>query len=387
MKVGIIVGGTGAQGAAVIRHLSSLNLYSLRVLTRNLNSVQAQALTALPNVTLVQSSPVGHDEASFLTAAEGADFAFINTDGFSIGEVAEIYWGIRFYELSVRVGIKHFIYSTLDNLGPSTGYKQEFHIGHYYGKSRVVGKFPLCNFPTHVQSRAPSSLLPTNNICSEFLESQKSNATTWSAISSGPYVEMIYEALAPVLSADGKTYIFPYPLGQGAMPFINLDDFAKYTAHIIANPTAFASTTLEVATCHASGEDIAAALTTVTGYPAKYINTPVNDWLEKTFEKEPLGPNQRVGLGASSGHIDTGLSEAFFPLTFGQNFTAWWNVFNHSAGNKGIIKRDYGMLDKILPDRVRSVEEWMRKVEYTAGEKKKVLKRLNQVAENAKKEG
>ncbi|KAJ9653821.1 hypothetical protein H2198_007049 [Neophaeococcomyces mojaviensis] len=359
MKVGIIVGGTGAQGAAVIRHLSSLNLYSLRVLTRNLNSVQAQALTALPNVTLVQSSPVGHDEASFLTAAEGADFAFINTDGFSIGEVAEIYWGIRFYELSVRVGIKHFIYSTLDNLGPSTGYKQEFHIGHYYGKSRVV----------------------------EFLESQKSNATTWSAISSGPYVEMIYEALAPVLSADGKTYIFPYPLGQGAMPFINLDDFAKYTAHIIANPTAFASTTLEVATCHASGEDIAAALTTVTGYPAKYINTPVNDWLEKTFEKEPLGPNQRVGLGASSGHIDTGLSEAFFPLTFGQNFTAWWNVFNHSAGNKGIIKRDYGMLDKILPDRVRSVEEWMRKVEYTAGEKKKVLKRLNQVAENAKKEG
>jgi hypothetical protein len=38
-----------------------------------------------------------------------------------------------------------------------------------------------------------------------------------------------------------------------------------------------------------------------------------------------------------------------------------------------LLKKDYALLDKILPDRVKSLEEWMRKAEYT-GESKSVLK-------------
>lgn len=140
MKTGVIIGGTGAQGASVVRHLASLNLYRLQVLTRNTTSAQAEALSKLPNVTLVQSSSAGHDEESFIRAATNADFAFVNTDGFSIGEVAEVYWGIRFWELSRSIGVKHFIWSSLDKLDEVTGYKQEFRIGHYSGKSRVTGK-------------------------------------------------------------------------------------------------------------------------------------------------------------------------------------------------------------------------------------------------------
>lgn len=141
MKTGVIVGGTGAQGASVVRHLASLNLYELKVLTRNTTSAQAAALSKLPNVSLVQTSPAGYDEESFVQAAANADFAFINTDGFSIGEVAEVYWGIRFFELSRLARVKHFIYSSLDKLEEVTGNKQEFRVGHYSGKARVVGEF------------------------------------------------------------------------------------------------------------------------------------------------------------------------------------------------------------------------------------------------------
>lgn len=140
MQTGVIVGGTGAQGAAVVRYLSSLNFYNLNVLSRDPTGSQALALTKLPNVTILPSSPAGYDEQSFLKAARKADFAFINTDGFSIGEVAEVYWGIRFWELSQQAGVKHFIYSSLDKLDELIEHRPEFRIGHYAGKARVAGK-------------------------------------------------------------------------------------------------------------------------------------------------------------------------------------------------------------------------------------------------------
>ena len=46
-------------------------------------------------------------------------------------------------------------------------------------------------------------------------------------------------------------------------------------------------------------------------------------------------------------------------LTFERNFANWWNLYRASGGNKGLMKRDYELLDRILPGRVRSVEECM----------------------------
>lgn len=140
MQTGVFIGGTGAQGAAVIRHLSTLNKFNLRVLTRDLASTQAKSLKSLPHVELIQSSPSGYDEQSFHRAAHGADFAFVNTDGFSTGEVAEVYWGIRFYELARQAGVKHFIYSSLDNVQELTDFNDNYIPGHYASKARVVGK-------------------------------------------------------------------------------------------------------------------------------------------------------------------------------------------------------------------------------------------------------
>ena len=59
--------------------------------------------------------------------------------------------------------------------------------------------------------------------------------------------------------------------------------------------------------------------------------------------------------------------------TYGQNFTAFWNLYKASGGNKGLIRRDYELLERILPDRVSSVEEWMRKTGYS-GQRVELLK-------------
>ena len=51
-------------------------------------------------------------------------------------------------------------------------------------------------------------------------------------------------------------------------------------------------------------------------------------------------------------------------MTYGQTFSAFWRIFQASAGNKGILRRDYEILNQILPTRVKSVEGWMRKTAY-----------------------
>jgi hypothetical protein len=53
-------------------------------------------------------------------------------------------------------------------------------------------------------------------------------------------------------------------------------------------------------------------------------------------------------------------------MTYGENFKNWWSLYKASpSDNSGLIQRDFEFLDRIVPDRVKSVEEWMKKVQYT----------------------
>ena len=140
MKTVVIIGGTGAQGSAIVQHLSTTNEYKVLVLTRSITSTHAQDIAKLPNVEVIGSNATfGYDVDAFYAAAQRSDYAFINTDGFALGEQAETYWGIRLFELSLKAGVKHFIYSGLDYIGKKSGYDPNLYVGHYEGKARVQG--------------------------------------------------------------------------------------------------------------------------------------------------------------------------------------------------------------------------------------------------------
>ena len=141
MKTILIIGATGAQGGAVLRYLSTTEEYNILALTRSTTSSEAQELASLPNVKLLVNDAVsGYDKEAFSSAASTCDYVFVNTDGFALGEQAETFWGIRLFELAVRAGVKHFIYSGLDNSSKESGYDPNFYVGHYAGKARVQGK-------------------------------------------------------------------------------------------------------------------------------------------------------------------------------------------------------------------------------------------------------
>jgi hypothetical protein len=163
--------------------------------------------------------------------------------------------------------------------------------------------------------------------------------------------------MAPTINATG-TYLFKLPLGNGAIPFIDLSDLAGYIRWALSNPEQSNGLDLGVATVHASGPDIANSFADITAKPARYVDIPIEEWQTATWTKLPKGPETKVGF--LSVNDDGALLQ-----TYGENFTNWWNLYKASAGNNGLIQRDYELLDKILPTRIKSVAEWMRRAKYT----------------------
>lgn len=108
---------------------------------------------------------------------------------------------------------------------------------------------------------------------------------------------------------------------------------------------------LEVAIDHIHYADLAAAFQKVTGHPARYIDTD----LETYWTTGNVAAAANTGGGYNSDPKDP----AF--MTFRQNFTGFFNMWKYSGGNKGVIRRDYRLLDEIHPHRIRSAEEFFRR--------------------------
>jgi hypothetical protein len=104
---------------------------------------------------------------------------------------------------------------------------------------------------------------------------------------------------------------------------------------------------LQVAIEHVKYAELAAAFERVTGRPAQYIDTSLDDYFNgglKAVADKPAGYN------ADPSDKST--------MSFRDNFTGFWNMWKHN-----IIERDYALLDEIHPNRIRSVEQWLRRAD------------------------
>lgn len=306
--------------------------YSVRVLTRSETSDAAQKLASLPNVELHPGS--AYDEDVLRAAFKDVNLAYVNTNSFAIGPRNEVWWGIRIFEIAVQSGVKHYIWSSLDNYFHDQLYDESLRVAHYYAKGIV---------------KQWMSVIPQTPM-------------RWSILTTGPYIEALGELMRPV-QEDGVA-VFRVPLGDGAVPFIHLDDLGFYVDWIFSHPDISAGMDLKVAVDHISFHEVAATFTEVTGKPARYENIT----FEEYFTTGPLAKPASSKLGVEgAGEDDPSL------LTFQENFTAWWKLYQLSSRNQGLIQRNYELLDKIHPKRVRSLKQWMEKTGY-AGEYKPVLK-------------
>ncbi|KAL1794105.1 hypothetical protein ACET3X_007526 [Alternaria dauci] len=326
-----IVGGTGAQGIPVVRGLSSR--YHCKILTRNATSARAKELATFPNVSFIEGTFA--DESVLRAGYSGCDGAFINIDGFNSGEKTEMYWAMRAYELALECGIKFFVYGNLDFVYKKSGYDPKFRTGHYDGKGRI-GEWILQQTRDN-KGKMGAALFTT-----------------------GPYIEMSIAKATPMTpSVEDGIVTWRVPLGDGAVVHVALDDCADYVRWLFDNPDRANGMDLEVAVDHIGYKELAAAFEKVTGHPARYIDTTPEEYWKS-------GPLSGIGQLASGYNVDLTDKAS---MTVQQNFSGFWNMWKHSGGNKGVIRRDYALLDEILPTRIKSAEEWFRREDQKGREK------------------
>jgi uncharacterized protein YbjT (DUF2867 family) len=310
--------------------LSETGKFHIKVLTRNATSSSAAEVAALPNVTVIEGQTF--HEPTLFAAFKGVTHAFVNTNGFAIGEAAEIYWGIRIYEIAIFSGVKHYVWGSLEYSSKLGSFNPDFRCGHLDGKGKVAG----------------------------FLKNQPTENMAWTLLQSVPYMDTLSERLGPKVEGDedgeGSTYVFALPLGKAAIPLIDLNDLGKYARWVFENPELSKGMRLKVSTTHVTGADLASTFTKVTGKKAVYKDVTLDQYFAGGVF---LDPEKKVGHSAVP-------NDTF--MTYRENFSGFWTLWK-----SGLSKTNYELLDEILPERIKTLEQWMKKTGYS-GERRSVLK-------------
>ncbi|KAH7194117.1 hypothetical protein DER44DRAFT_848148 [Fusarium oxysporum] len=164
---------------------------------------------------------------------------------------------------------------------------------------------------------------------------------TMATFTMGTYIEMAISGgnqMAPqvVIQKGEEVVIWRVPLTQpGAVVHVSLEGCA-YSWHWLFDHPQRDGIDLEVASECLRYADLAATLQN-----QYWINGPMSK-----------RASPAAGIEADVGESDT--------LTVKEDFTGFWNMWRDSGGNAGVIKRDYELLDKIHPNRIRSVERFFR---------------------------
>lgn len=300
----------------------------MRVLTRNSSSKEAQELAKINGVTIHEGN--AYDEKTLRQALNGVNGIFINTNGLAIGEKAEVYWGIRLFELSREFGLEHFLYAGLEYASKLGNFQPKYRCSFLDAKGKVV----------------------------DYISAQPTTPMAWSVLTSCTYMEALSEFLRPFPDPiDPTALVFTAPLGTAKCPLIYLEDYGAYARWIFDTPARSNGLNLHVATEDISWNDVANSFTELTGKKSTYRNVTLDEYFK-------LGtvPNPDAKMGHSADPNDPTL------LTYRESFTGFWNLWKNE-----LSKRDYDLLDEILPTRVKSVREWMVKTGYT-GEAISILK-------------
>jgi hypothetical protein len=288
-------------------------------------------------VTLLQGAQ--DNQRDLHSLFRGVHGAWVNTDGFTLGEKDELFYGFRAYEIARSERVQHYVWANIEYALGVANFDEKYHCGHMDSKGRV-GKFILALG----QGGMKSTLFST-----------------------GPYMDMLMDGMfVPVEQPDGSfMWINPAP-SDVKLPLIALCDVGAYNLWIFDNPSESAGMDLQVMTDNVSFREIAEVFTEVTGKRAVHKSIPFEEYAS-IAEPYP-GAYVNWALGPDAVRDDS-------VMTWRENFGAWWRYWGG-----GITKaRDTTVLDRIHPRRIKSLKDWMKYVDYD-GKRKSVLKMVEDLS-------
>ncbi|KAI5116169.1 hypothetical protein M0805_004985, partial [Coniferiporia weirii] len=272
-----------------------------------------------------------------LKALEGVYGAWINTDGFTVGETRELFAGMRIFELAKQVGtVRHYIWSNLDYTTKKSGYNPRHKVGHFDGKGRVA----------------------------EWMKLQESDSSedgmTWTSVTTGPYMDVlkIVNDVRPLTRRADGTAVFASPAGDGHVAMISLRDVGFFARYSFDHRTEVSGKDMEVTSQMVKwdGPDgLVETFKRVTGQRAVYVHQTVDEWMDNfaDADERPVAADISVEAGGTS---------------WRKNFTAFWHQWRDD-----IITRDMDWIRSIHPN-VHTLESWMRENNYVGDFDKSTLK-------------
>jgi len=333
-KLIAVIGATGAQGLPVIEALlapsrdGSPSPYRVRALTRNPNHRRAQQLAEM-GVELVQGSFL--DFKAIERLFDGVYGAFVNTDGFSVGEQAEVHAGLVIYELAKAKGIRHYVWSSLDYSLKAGNWNRIYKCDHYNAKGRVA----------EFLSSQPNEI-------------QRKDGLMWTVFTNGPYMDMLRALFAPMnIREEDGTRVFVSPIGKtGTVPLIALSDLGWWARHIFDSPKTTTGKNLKVASNPITWPELIETFKRVTGLPAVYKPVTMDEYFA-LYD----GADQPVATQLAYG-----------TTSFEDNFRGFFSQWRDN-----IIKRDMDWVKSVHPG-TKSVEQWMREENYKGVASRHLLK-------------
>ncbi|KAH8897144.1 NAD(P)-binding protein [Thozetella sp. PMI_491] len=315
----LVIGGTGAQGFAVVKALLEAEQpFIVRVLSRNPDSETVRkTFRHYPQVEFVKGSFM--DFASVEKALDNCYGVYVNTDGFTVNERDELWAGVRIFEIANSIPtLRHFVYSSIDYYLQLTNFNHKYASHHTNGKGRVHTYLRGMDSPAHPSSKVAWSVLMTGAYNENLI--------------GGPYV--------PHITEDG-TRVFKMPLGDGHLPLMTVKDCGIFARIIFEDREAWSGKTLYAASHFVTGQELAETLSRVAGVKARYEDVTIKEWVDAfPYSSAPVATTDPDGI------------------TFGENFTMWWPAFQESLLLK-LKQRDMGELKKIHPG-LQSLEDWIR---------------------------
>ena len=225
----VVIGATGKQGGAVVKHLLERG-HQVRAVTRNLDSAKAKEL-ASAGATLVRAS--FDDKASLMKALEGATSLFAMTTPFEGGTQAETQHGFAAADAAKAAGV-HLVFNSVSNANQQTGVP---HFDSKYEVEKYIAKIGV---------RA-SILAPVF------------------------FMENLYfgkEQLAK------SVYAMPLPATR-QLAQVAVEDIGAVAVRLLEDPRRFTGKRFDLAGDELSGNDVVAILSRITGRPFTYFEVPL----------------------------------------------------------------------------------------------------------------
>ena len=147
-------------------------------------------------------------------------------------------------------------------------------------------------------------------------------------------------------SVEDGVVTWRVPLGDGAVPHVALEDCGYYARWLFGNVERATGMNLEVAIEQVGYQQLAEAFEKVTGQSARYVDTELDTY----WSSGPLTMAADLPASYNADPVDKST------MSVRHNFAGFWNTWKYQT-----VQRDYTLLNEIHPNRIKSVEERLKR--------------------------